>query len=152
MENVKKELRQAYGSYMKNEPDFKPSDMLEWKPGMRNISHEGPFVFHFRSNDGSFMFATLLSDGTFSFVEIDPRRLQRVPAETHQEESARGMSFGLAIEAMKRGHSVARSSWDKGDFIVLYGNGDILYNDRFMWEADHEDMLADDWYIVEKGE
>ena len=75
---MKKELRKAYETYINGEPDFTPGDMVEWKPGMRNIHHKGPFIFRFRSCDGSFVFCTLLEDGTFDFLEVDPHRLQLI--------------------------------------------------------------------------
>lgn len=75
---MKQELRQAYETYMREEPDFQAGEMVEWKPGMRGVRHKGPFIFMNRSPDGESLFCTLLDDGTFYFVEIDPRRLQRV--------------------------------------------------------------------------
>lgn len=62
-----------------------------------------------------------------------------------------GMSFGLAVEAMKKGHRVARYLWDKGNLIFLDGNGDIL-NGQCMWAATQDDLLTNDWYIVEEAE
>lgn len=34
-----------------------------------------------------------------------------------------GMSFGLAIEAMKRGHKVARKGWNGKDMLIVYMSG-----------------------------
>ena len=82
-----------------------------------------------------------------------------------------GMSFGLAIEAMKRGCRVARKGWNgKGiylevqvpdehskmtmPYIYIVTNGLITDNVHapkgiVPWLASQTDMLADDWYIVE---
>lgn len=86
------------------------------------------------------------------------------------------MSFGLAIEAMKKGKKVARRGWNgKGMFLFL-GTGIELHteadlscvsnlegdltlpsivmktaDDHFCvgWLASQTDMLADDWEVVE---
>lgn len=90
----------------------------------------------------------------------------------------RGLTFGLAIEAMKLGHKVARSGWNgKGMWLALVtpkdddaGMGNIDYavfglagkvgpclpwigmrtaDDKFVpWLASQTDMLAEDWEIV----
>ena len=87
-----------------------------------------------------------------------------------------GMSFGLAIEALKKGQRVARVGWNgKGmwlfiiqgsnDIAMLHGYGFGEYmgeptfsNAVFMktadnklvpWLASQTDMLAEDWVIVE---
>ncbi len=85
-----------------------------------------------------------------------------------------GMSFGLALEAMKQGHYVQRTGWNgKGLKLALVGNGGC-YEFRFSevstlpyiviiypndakttpsavvpWLASQTDMLADDWNIVQ---
>lgn len=81
------------------------------------------------------------------------------------------MSFGLAIEAMKKGKKVARKGWNgKGIFCELqipdshskmtspyiYINTTGLQTDNdaapkslVPWLASQTDMLADDWTIVE---
>lgn len=87
-----------------------------------------------------------------------------------------GMSFGLAIEAMKKGFKVARAGWNgKGMFTFLVGGSqfqvnrppllgiypadtEINYhahidmrtadNQIVPWLASQTDMLADDWQIV----
>jgi len=78
------------------------------------------------------------------------------------------MTFGLAIEAMKRGHRVARKGWNgKGLFIFLVenwtytdGKQDNLRNLPTLvmktvddcavpWLASQTDMLADDWVVIE---
>lgn len=86
-----------------------------------------------------------------------------------------GMNFGLAIEAVKKGHRVARSGWNgKGMYVFLvdiqeahteadlseFENQDVEISDLLAlhsaqkslqpgWLATQSDMLADDWYIVE---
>ena len=94
--------------------------------------------------------------------------------EAYRETSA--MSFGLAIEAMKKGKRVARAGWNgKGMFVFLvpaahlasslkYGFGEYIGEptvvDSFAmktadnkvvigWLASQTDMQADDWQIVE---
>lgn len=90
-----------------------------------------------------------------------------------------GMNFGLAIEALKQGHKVARAGWNgKGMWLVLvHPDDDTMVplwpaysvlgvaglasrclpwigmktaDDSFVpWLASQTDMLADDWCIVE---
>lgn len=85
-----------------------------------------------------------------------------------------GMSFGLAIEAAKKGRKIARAGWNgKNQYVELatcisYINGDhkiINVNHcnignkalafvgtsgvQMGWLASQADMLADDWMIVE---
>ena len=88
-----------------------------------------------------------------------------------------GMPFGMAIEALKKGHKVARAGWNgKGMFLFLvpgstfkvsrapllgiYPEGtEINYhahinmktadNKVVPWLASQTDVLADDWYIIE---
>ena len=88
---------------------------------------------------------------------------------------ADGVSFGHAIELMKKGRCVARKGWNgKGMFLFLATNiafdskteleyCDFLDNDHIMpsivmktaddhfcvgWLASQADMLAMDWYVV----
>ena len=78
-----------------------------------------------------------------------------------------GMTFGLAIEAMKAGHPVARAGWNgKGMWltysqpmhevdlpyiVMIYPVDSIAYpkGARVPWLASQTDMLAEDWRIVE---
>ena len=85
-----------------------------------------------------------------------------------------GMSFGLAIEAAKRGERIARKGWNgKNQYVELaccisYVNRDQLTVNvdhknignkalafvgtsgvQLGWLASQADMLAEDWYIVE---
>lgn len=89
------------------------------------------------------------------------------------------MTFGLAIEAMKKGKKVARKGWNgKGMFLFLTTNIDFETNadlssceqlsgeltlpsivmktadNKFVvgWLASQTDMLAEDWCIVEEAE
>lgn len=90
-----------------------------------------------------------------------------------------GMNFGLAIEAMKKGHKVARSGWNGKGMFILLNKGRVVENlepnsfyekcgfeapvkicdhidmkaaDGSMvvgWLASQTDMLSEDWTIVE---
>ncbi|MCP4393219.1 MAG: DUF2829 domain-containing protein [Alphaproteobacteria bacterium] len=94
-------------------------------------------------------------------------------------KSSGEMSFGMAIEAIKRGHKIARSGWNgKGMFLIYvpaspdikpvagtpYSNAGITQNvtidahiDMFTaggsmqpgWLASQADILANDWCIVD---
>ena len=82
---------------------------------------------------------------------------------------ATGMTFGMAIEAMRKGHKVARKGWNgRGIFIELQvpdehskmthpyifidttglqtDNPDAPKN-RVPWLASQTDMLSDDWAV-----
>lgn len=81
-----------------------------------------------------------------------------------------GMSFGLAIEALKKGYKVARTGWNgKGIFIELQvpdknskmtspyifidttgleTTNEKAPKSRVPWLASQTDMLADDWQII----
>lgn len=81
---------------------------------------------------------------------------------------AEGMTFGLALEALKKGHRVARKGWNgKGQWLymipashwettrgleLLDGRpwiGIKTVDDKFMpWVASQSDMLVEDWEIV----
>lgn len=82
------------------------------------------------------------------------------------------MNFGLAIEAAKMGHRIARHGWNgEGQYVELghdfqydtYNGGIVSYHEDIKgqalvfvgtrgrqvgWLASQADMLADDWYIV----
>ncbi|MGY2337968.1 DUF2829 domain-containing protein [Pseudomonas sp. SDO5532_S415] len=87
-----------------------------------------------------------------------------------------GMSFGLAVEALKIGKRVARAGWNgKGMFLYLikaselqsglkYGFGEYVGEPEFVsticmktadnklvagWLASQTDMLADDWQLID---
>lgn len=84
-----------------------------------------------------------------------------------------GMTFGMAIEAMKRGKKVARRGWNgKGQFVTVgnqftyvdcngkqnaehqtSGTAALIFHGtigvQVGWLASQSDMLSDDWEIVE---
>lgn len=83
------------------------------------------------------------------------------PSEVFEEayRTTDGMTFGLAIEALKKGLKVARAGWNgRGMFIRLVGATAEL-NAHFeifnvhgrydTWVASVSDALADDWTVVE---
>lgn len=84
------------------------------------------------------------------------------------------MNFGLAIEAAKKGHKIARAGWNGKNQYVELASGISYVNSvgeianvnhknignkaltfvgtsgvQMGWLASQADMLADDWYIVE---
>lgn len=76
-----------------------------------------------------------------------------------------GLTFGLAIEALKLGQRVARNGWNgKGMWIEYVANDGAMYIDRPLrpylmmataqgdyvpWVASQSDVLSEDWVIVE---
>lgn len=61
------------------------------------------------------------------------------------------MTFGLAIEAMKRGERVRRGSWTTVDsifiengYIYTYASGSVVKQ----VSLNVDNILADDWYVV----
>ena len=82
-----------------------------------------------------------------------------------------GLTFGLAIEALKRGNRVLRKGWNgKGMWLALIKNGNFdvgvstvgsatellpwigmkTADNKFVpWIASQTDMLVEDWVIVE---
>jgi hypothetical protein len=86
-----------------------------------------------------------------------------------------GMSFGLAIEAVKKGLRIARAGWNGKDMYVFlsdgvefstmadmseFANEEVYVSDLLVlrtaqktlqpgWLATQSDILADDWYILE---
>lgn len=101
------------------------------------------------------------------------------PKETFEAAYRRtnGLNFGLALEAAKLGHRIARASWNgKYQYVELGrdfqytceasdipGSVAVQHTDigsqalvfagtrgsQVGWLASQADMLADDWYIVE---
>lgn len=63
-----------------------------------------------------------------------------------------GLTFGLAIEALKRGERVARSSWDSNTWLILTSNRIIkAFTDgsmSFGVQVSNDELFAEDWYIV----
>lgn len=90
--------------------------------------------------------------------------------------SADGMSFGLAIDAMKKGFQVARTGWNGADMFIFLVPGSVFkvnrppllgifsighevkYQDHIdmktaigtvvPWLASQSDMLATDWCVI----
>lgn len=75
------------------------------------------------------------------------------------------LSFGLAFECLKRGMFIARSSWAafsprKNSYLQIINNKD--YGDNIIrlcdkqltshipWASSTEEMLANDWYVLEQ--
>lgn len=94
--------------------------------------------------------------------------------ETEADRPAYGMTFGVAIEAAKKGKRIARKGWNgKGQYVelakaisyksptgaVVNAEHDAIGNQALAfvgtsgvqmgWLASQADMLADDWEIVE---
>lgn len=61
------------------------------------------------------------------------------------------MTFGLALEAMKKGLKVGRGGWKKGNYIVLDAGifHKVTTGENYPWNPDHGDVMAEDWQIVE---
>lgn len=87
-----------------------------------------------------------------------------------------GLSFGLAIDGMKRGYKVARHGWNGKDMFIFLVPGSVFKVNRapllgifdegtevkyqahigmktaqgtvVPWLASQSDMLATDWYII----
>ena len=98
------------------------------------------------------------------------------PKDVFEEayRSANGLTFGLAIEAVKKGMKISRKGWNgKGQYVELasaisyvgpdgktvnanhsaIGNRALAFvgtsGVQMGWLASQADMLADDWEIVE---
>lgn len=74
------------------------------------------------------------------------------------------MNFGLAIEAMRKGHKVCRSGWNgKNMYLEIQTPDDnskmtksyiyicTVQGDLVPWLASQADMLSDDWTIYGKS-
>ena len=63
-----------------------------------------------------------------------------------------GLTFGLAIEALKRGERVARNGWDSNTWLILTSNRIIkAFTDgsmSFGVQVSNDELFAEDWYIV----
>jgi len=100
----------------------------------------------------------------------DPRHMGYIswsPADVFERayRETSGMSFGLAIEAMKQGHKVTRAGWNgKGMWleywkpmhavdlpyiVLMYPVNSTAYPNgaRVPWLASQTDTLAEDWSI-----
>ncbi|MDE7426126.1 MAG: DUF2829 domain-containing protein [Lachnospiraceae bacterium] len=93
------------------------------------------------------------------------------PKDVFEEayKECNGMTFGIAVELLKKGFKVAREGWNgKGMYLFLAHGEDIQsctgINEKcvdvicmktaqdtvvFGWLASQTDMLAEDWVIVE---
>lgn len=126
-------------------------------------TYDGPIPRAMNREDG---YKVIYPDG---YVSFSPKS---VFEEAYRPTD--DMSFGLAIEAAKKGHKIARRGWNgKNQYIelahsisyvspdlrVINCNHDSIGNKAFAfvgtsgvqmgWLASQADMLADDWYIVE---
>lgn len=86
-------------------------------------------------------------------VEYPSGRISWVYKDLFEEtyRKASGMSFGLALEAMKKGHRISRWPTD-AEYIYLSEKGTVVDAEKTPWCPISSEMLADDWFIVEKGE
>ena len=109
-------------------------------------------------------------------VEYEDGYLSWSPKEVFEAayRETTGMSFGLAIEAVKKGKKIARAGWNGKEQYVELGINFSYYDPSGIcnathhadigsaalvfvgtrgrqvgWLASQSDMLADDWYIVE---
>lgn len=105
-------------------------------------------------------YKVIYPDGYESFCPLDAFEEAYRPTD--------GMSFGLAIEAAKKGKKIARRGWNGKDQYVEIGtaftyDGWLVEHEdigtqalvfvgtrgrQVGWLASQADMLADDWYIV----
>lgn len=72
-----------------------------------------------------------------------------------------GLTFGLALEAMKKGRIVSRKGWnnpnitckiqfpDENSFMTMPYVFMMKNEDRFPLDLSCESILAEDWYVVE---
>lgn len=139
--------------------------LIEAEPAKRGECYKGHNMLSAEeaARDG---YRVLYSDGYVSWSPKDTFEESYRPTD--------GMSFGLAIEAAKKGKKIQRAGWNgKNQYVELatrigYMNVDGVYmnveheaigNKAFAfvgtsgvqlgWLASQADMLADDWRIVE---
>ena len=78
-------------------------------------------------------------------------------------ESIEGMPFGIALELLKKGYSIARMYWSEDVFLSMQVPDEhskmthpyIYVTSRFgrvPWCITHVEMLANDWFVREKEE
>lgn len=64
-----------------------------------------------------------------------------------------GLTFGLAIEALKLGERVARNGWDSNTWLILTSNRIIkAFTDgsmSFGVQVSNDELFAEDWYIFQ---
>lgn len=145
-EHQLREALRAYEEMNEADTDFQREEILTWKPYLQNEDLPGPFIF-LKKEIGGCLVGTLGDTGQFGTIHLNPQRLQRVTAEPSKEESETGMSFGLAIEAMKKGHRVGRKAY-RCDGIRITKTG-VVDCEGYPWMACSQDILADDWFILD---
>lgn len=117
------------------------------------------------------------SEGNGYLVKYPDGYLSWSPKEQFDEayRSISWLTFGLAVEALKKGHKVARAGWNgKGMWLIYipddqwYCSGNTMFLDNFKgikgcpwigmktaddkfvpWLASQTDVLAEDWVIIE---
>lgn len=128
-------------------------------------------------NEGCIKYGTRVEEG-YMFTESRDDQFARFMSAAEFEQNCRpvdSMTFGDALEAVKRGQRIARKGWNgkamyvflayEADFVTdadIYAYdqlevevGDMLVmktaQDTFQpgWLASQADMLAEDWFIVE---
>ena len=109
-----------------------------------------------------------ISDGVEGYVVIYPDGYQSwspvARFEAAYQRIDEGMSFGHAIEALKRGHRVQRRGWNGADQFLEMQVPDehskmrkpYIYispvdGELVPWLASQTDMLAEDWIIIDES-
>ncbi len=141
-------------------------------------------AYRVRNPGGDYQITTDAREAFTNFAEVEDGYMVRYPdgyeswspLEAFQEayRPTEHMSFGLAIEAARKGKRIARRGWNgKGQYVELASaisytspggetvnaNHEAIGNHAFAfvgtsgvqmgWLASQADMLADDWTIVE---
>lgn len=92
------------------------------------------------------------------FLEYEDGYVSWSPKKIFEEAYRRidGLTFGLALEALKKGLVVTRSKWNKQvtvfmgtekDYLYMKSGEDIISTG---WMPMRIDMMAEDWQIVNK--
>lgn len=81
------------------------------------------------------------------------------PKEVFEEayRLSNGMPFGLALEAARKGHKVARASWPPFNHLVFEPESEFRMPALFhvqgelkrVWLTPQMDLLSDDWKLVD---
>ena len=118
-----------------------------------------------------------IEDGYMYTTSPEDKYPQYMPAAEFEAmcREADAMTFGDALDALKRGERVSRKGWNgKGQYVFLayepdfvtdadisaFDQQEVLVGDMLVlktaqdtfqpgWLASQSDMLAEDWYIVE---
>lgn len=118
--------------------------------------------------DGKPGYHVRYNEGTYEWPDVyDSWSPANVFNETYRPMS--GLTFGMAIEALKKGMRVTREGWNgKGMWLILIRAGNAVHNsphgsfdmqdcigmkttqDVMLpgWLASQTDMLAEDWEII----